>query len=113
MSSLAKERADFIEIMRKEGVDVLTSTLIMRHATTIQRLAVEACNRELTPAEEKRDGQAMARIRKLLEKCETAGKVFAADFNGDPRGCCTKLRVPSGRTNNWGGTHIYVPTRRF
>jgi hypothetical protein len=30
-------------------------------------------------------------------------------FNGDPRGCVVKLRVPSGKTNDWGREGICVP----
>lgn len=30
-------------------------------------------------------------------------------FSGDPRGAVVKLRVPSGRTNDWGQTGVCVP----
>lgn len=30
-------------------------------------------------------------------------------FQGDPRGAVLKLVVPSGKTNDWGGTGICVP----
>ena len=30
-------------------------------------------------------------------------------FQGDPRGCVVKLKVPSGRTNDWGQVGICVP----
>jgi hypothetical protein len=28
---------------------------------------------------------------------------------GDPRGCTVKLKVPSGRTDDFGGTDLCVP----
>lgn len=31
-------------------------------------------------------------------------------FGGDPRGATVKIRVPSGRTNDWGRIGICVPT---
>jgi len=35
------------------------------------------------------------------------------NFSGDPRGCCVKLLLPSGRWNSWGGKEkgYCVPTR--
>lgn len=38
---------------------------------------------------------------------------FAPIFDGDPRGACVKLKVPSGRTDDGGRTGICVPTRRY
>ena len=35
------------------------------------------------------------------------------DFQGDPRGCCVKLIVPSGKTDDWGRTGLCVPTRNY
>ena len=32
---------------------------------------------------------------------------------GDPRGACVKLRVPSGRTDDWGQTGVCVPTPNY
>ena len=30
-------------------------------------------------------------------------------FSGDPRGAVVKLKLPSGRTDDWGGTGVCVP----
>lgn len=36
---------------------------------------------------------------------------FTPVFSGDPRGACVKIRVPSGKSDSWGGDGICVPTR--
>jgi len=38
---------------------------------------------------------------------------FIPTFQGDPRGCCVKLRVPSGRTDDGNHEGMCVPTRRY
>lgn len=50
------------------------------------------------------DERAQARIVALL-----APFGVVPDFQGDPRGACVKLRVPSGRTDDWGQTGLCVP----
>lgn len=42
-----------------------------------------------------------------------AGYKFVPIFQRDPRGACTKLRVPSGRTDDGNHEGICVPTRRY
>lgn len=40
--------------------------------------------------------------------------VFVPHFQGDPRGCCVKIAVPSGKSDAWGEpAAICVPTRRY
>lgn len=39
--------------------------------------------------------------------------IFVPHFQGDPRGACVKLSVPSGKTDDWGRTGICVPTRTY
>ncbi len=104
-----RARDEFIAIMTAEGISLADIRAILRDAATVQRLAVEACNRELSSAEVKRDAEACARIVKRAQRWGCS-----ATFNGDPRGACVKLRVPSGRNNDWGGGGwICVPTRRY
>lgn len=43
-AGLPRERAAFIIAMEREGMPERISRLIMRHATTVQRLAVAECN---------------------------------------------------------------------
>jgi hypothetical protein len=66
-------------------------------------LQERACN-ESVP--ENHDAKCEARIR---AHCESIGAGCVPVFSGDPRGATVKLRVPSGRTNDWGATGICVP----
>lgn len=45
-----------------------------------------------------------ARLTKLLARYRVAPV-----FSDDPRGAVVKLKVPSGRTNDWGQTGVCVP----
>lgn len=45
--------------------------------------------------------------RRVAEMVNPLGLV--PDFSGDPRGAVLKLKVPSGKTNDWGRTGICVP----
>lgn len=38
---------------------------------------------------------------------------FLPVFQGDPRGACVKLKVPSGRTDDGNHEGVCVPTRRY
>jgi hypothetical protein len=86
------------------------ANLLCRHGRTYARLQEAQCN-GLTPRQEawaeKREAQLTKRITAI---CEGLGAGFVPVFNGDPRGATVKIRVPSGRTNDWGGVGICVPT---
>lgn len=48
----------------------------------------------------------------VIEKRVTSmlsGSAFSVVFSGDPRGSSIKVKVPSGRTNDWGQEGICVP----
>ena len=53
----------------------------------------------------------------LSERCERrlirrlAPFNVTPNFQGDPRGCTVKLKVPSGRTDDWGQVGLCVPVR--
>lgn len=123
------ERGVFLEVMRAEGVPQVVTRAVLRDAATIQRLAVAQCNGDYPCDNGTRavvftckceggyvpeaikggqcpDCRAQARIVKAL-----APYKIEADFQGDPRGACVKLVVPSGRTDDWGRTGMCVPTR--
>lgn len=38
---------------------------------------------------------------------------FVAITQGDPRGACVKIQVPSGFTDDWGREGVCVPTRNY
>lgn len=159
--SYQKEREEFLVSMQKEGVPLDVARLVLRDASTIQRLAEVACSDEAAdrdrvrcPGDRKgdaesclcrdggyapdqpthcpagtclatepcvhpatfvhgkvprymiRDEQAQVRIAKRLAPFNVV-----PDFQGDPRGACVKLKVPSGRTDDWGRVGLCVPTR--
>ncbi len=108
--SYSKDREDFIATMVAEGLNADCARTILRHAATLQRLAEEECNTGRV------DGRLVNRHEEAIRLiCANAyvepGKRFEATFQGDPRGAVVKLKVPSGRTNDWGQTGICVPTR--
>lgn len=132
MSHYQTERATFIDAMTREGMTTETSRLILRDANTLTRLAVAACNgdwpcdngtRKVKPCAECGCGYAPSTLDKrgvcpscraesrVTRRCEPCGIVPI--FNGDPRGAVVKLKVPSGRTDDWGQEGICVPTRYY
>lgn len=115
MRSYQREREEFIATMVGEGMDLHTARLILRDAATVQRYAAEACNRELAKSERKREAEAMRRIALRIHvlRGHQQGPNWRVKFGGDPRGACVKIKVPSGRSNDWGGEGVCVPTRGF
>lgn len=71
-----------------------------RHA----RFQELGCYRGLSVAEEAAERRCEDPIRRLCRGpgCEPV-------FSGDPRGCTVKLRAPSGRADDFGGTGLCVP----
>ena len=106
--SYQRERDQFIGVLAEEGVPVHVSRLVLRDATTIARLAELRCMVELTDKQERQNRNAEARI---AERVALYGIKVITD--GDPRGCTTKLLLPSNRYNTWGGKESGwgVPTR--
>lgn len=148
MRTNQKEREAFLLRMQAEGVPSEVARKVLRHAATVQRLAVLACSSEAADRDRVRcpamrtitaagkqipclckdqgaydderqehgriprymvqDFQASANIDRLL-----APFAVVADFQGDSRGACVKLKVPSGRTDDWGQVGLCVPTPRY
>lgn len=106
--SYQKERDEFIAVMTGQGVPLEVTRLVIKDATTVQRLAVAECERELSEKEKRRDELAQARIKLRL-----AAHGVGVKFNGDPRGYAVKLLFKSGLYNTWGGVEEGwgVPTR--
>lgn len=137
--SYEMERENFLLAMQAEGMPPEIARRILRHANTYQRQAINECNGD-GPSRLKDDGarknanvlwarEQQARAERLTAQwCDKAGLAWeAADplhrsvitipfspiFQGDPRGACVKLKVPSGKTDDWGREGICVPTRRY
>jgi len=49
--------------------------------------------------------------KRVTDLCAKHG--LSPEFGGDPRGAVLKLKVPSGKTNDWSGTGIAVPSRGY
>lgn len=132
---MTREREQFLALMLNEfGPDVSTNERIdvcrklSRYAHTHHRLAEAQCNgdwpaengeRVVTPCAkcesqwvpstlDKHGNCKSCRIEASIAKlCTEYG--FAADFQGDPRGATVTIKVPSGRTTDWGKVGICVP----
>ncbi len=115
MSRTAKETGEFIALMAKElpnewggyAIERWCSR-IMRVSTTLQRLAEESCNIEMNEKQaarhDRKDDQAEALAKRILAEVG-----MTALIGGDPRGAAIKIKVPSGKTNDWGQEGICVP----
>ena len=76
---------------------------ILRTARGIQRLAIEACNRELTEREQKRDRALEASIELSLARYGAT-----VTTSGDPRGHVVKVRFKGGESHNdYGGEGLW------
>ena len=127
-----KDREQFLATIANEGVSLDAARLVLRHANTIQRLATAECNGDYPCDNGERKVQPCSRcesgyVRSVLSKdgicpqCRAQDRITAIlkpfnvqpVFQGDPRGCCVKLAVPSGKTDDWGREGLCVPTRDF
>ena len=118
--SYQKDRDEFVaqivaEVIGKKGTNndgVDLARLILRNAATIQRLAERAYSVEMSEAQTEREGKQDDRATEcIVAACKPWG--IKPTFDGDPRGACVKLILPSGRWNSWGGEEAgyCVPTR--
>lgn len=114
-----QDRGEFIEVLRGEGVPENVARSVLRDAQTLHTLAEHQCGDGAGsgPYGEATDDD-MTRWERREEAAEAriGGKLAAygieSHFQGDPRGAVVKLRLPSGRHNDFGGEGVYcVPTR--
>ena len=108
VAEVASQNRGAIPQWARQQNAVALARLILRNAATIQRHATNCCNRETSMAETRRAAQCEEHIR---QACKPWG--IKPTFNGDPRGACVKLLLPSGRWNSFGGAEcgFCVPTR--
>lgn len=105
------DRGRFIEVLRGEGVPEAVALLVLRNATTLDRIAVKVCNVERSEAEEARDDRTEERAEARITAALEPFRGIKAVFSGDPRGAVVRLKLPSGHYDNWDGEHYGVPTR--
>ena len=72
----------------------------------LDRLACADCNGTLTHRQHLRRQRITEEVRLT---CAVLGKGFAPVHSGDPRGCVLKLKVPSGKVDDWGHEGLCVP----
>ena len=135
MVSLLIERHEFIRALEAEGVPEDVTRKVLRDATTIQRLSVAECNGDYPCDNGERKVEFCADCQSgyvrgvmaqrpqgpVCPNCRACGRITASlkpfnvtpVFQGDPRGCCVKLKVPSGRTDDGNREGLCVPVRRF
>jgi hypothetical protein len=108
MTATSRELVSFAvalaeEFPRVAGMPALVLKLV-RLSKRHHRLQELGCNRGLSAAEEAAEKRCEDAIQRLCRGlgCEPV-------FSGDPRGCTVKLRLPSGRTNDFAGTGLCVP----
>lgn len=138
--SYTKDREDFLLAMQGEGVPADVARAVLRDAATVQRCAELACSSESAYNDRVRcpavrpgraclcddEGTFDAETgehgdvpRYAVRSAQREGSIVRAlkpysivpVFGGDPRGACVKLKVPSGRTDDWGQTGLCVPVR--
>jgi hypothetical protein len=126
--SYQPERDEFVAIMAGDGMDLDTVRAVLRAAATIDRLAVAVCNGDYpadngerktrecpecagnwSPGSFRRNLCPSCRVEQNLARLLPAG--FKLHTSGDPRGYCTVISVPSGRTSYSGCEGVCVPTR--
>jgi hypothetical protein len=116
MTTRTEERQEFFTKMRDEAPDLDWYEFrdiikgLQRNARTHHRLAEDLCNLEMTSKQEDARVRREASCeRRIIELCKRLGPGFEPIFQGDPRGATVKLKVPSGKTDDWGATGICVP----
>ena len=135
MSATVKERHDFIASMQREfpterGIMRLCERM-MRMGASYLRLQEAQCNGDYPADNGERKTKACSvcglywapssfkvngdcpdcRAEKNIKAlCQEFPEQVEPIFQGDPRGATIKLKVPSGRTEDWGQVGICVPT---
>mgnify|MGYP001567908682 CR=1 FL=1 len=128
-----QDREEFVAIMAQEGLPVVVAREMMRAAASLHRIAElecssEAADRDRVPCPttvsnkyecccDYRDGQhedvprVSAKSKRIEYKMRETLKRYGMVpvFAGNPRGAVFKVKVPSGRTNDWGREGVCVP----
>jgi len=135
-----QDRDETIAILTAEGLEIGTIRKLLTLSTTLHRLAEATCNGDFPadngerttatcphcdlnwhPSALRRYGKSdRFGTVKVCPECRASQEVselldlegFGVVLSGDPRGCVLKVRVPSGRTNDWGRDGICIPSRR-
>lgn len=121
-------REQFIHTMAQEGIPLDVARKLMRYEATLHRWAEGQCNGDFPFDNGERKVTECPRCQilahrshmlksGLCKECNYQDRIIALlapynvtpVFNGDPRGPAILLKVPSGRTDDWGQRGICVP----
>lgn len=106
MSATTRDKLEFVYAMAKHSTATMAQLQrLLRYGATYARFATDACNRQLTVAEERKWNNVRGRINII---CDRFG--CTVHYQNDPRGCTVKVVVPDGYTNDFGNEGICVPT---
>ena len=84
---------------------------LLRFGAQLHTLAERICSVDMGGKEFEETEKRQAQYERLVRsECEGVDPPMEPVFSGDPRGNTVKLRVPSGRTDDWGQEGICVPT---
>ena len=102
---------DFLSILLEELTPkheprqvVQLARWLVKKAKWHERMQCVRCNRYVSEVEEEREERVESLVTDKLKPFN-----ITPIFGGDPRGATIKLKLPSGRYNDWGGTGICVP----
>lgn len=97
------DRDEFFHAMGREGMKLSDARSLWRLSGRYFGLQERACNGDVPDLEAREQ-----RIERQIIALTAAAGWPIPSFSGDPRGATVKVRVPSGRTNDWGGIGICV-----
>jgi len=104
MSRTAKDRAAHIATLAREGISDGDIALLLRHASTCDRINEADCSEEMSARREKQiRAQEATAERRIREICAQYPQIVKVEFQGDPRGFPVRLFFKSERSNTWGG----------
>lgn len=117
----ARDRIEFATLLAAEGVPVAATRVGVSSARPSglfrslalaagehKRLQEISCNLPVSVEEQQHLDRYETAIQEFLKELLAPYNVVPV-FQGDPRGATVKLRVPSGKTNDWGREGICVP----
>ena len=93
------------------GQLIETAGKLMRYGAQLHTIAERVCSVDMGGKDFEKTEKRQAQYERLVRsECEGVEPPMEPVFSGDPRGHTVKLRVPSGRTDDWGREGICVPT---
>jgi hypothetical protein len=128
MKTTPRERYDFERICQEESIPLDLARKLMRAEATLHRLAEAQCNGDYPADNGERKVKPCPKcesmwvpsfftVKGICRECSLSERIakickeynIEPQFGGDPRGAVLIIKVPSGRTNDWGKTGIVVP----